>query len=394
MSKDRLKDLSQLQLSLYKKALSEAHLNTTINSPSLLSYSQKYLEMIPETFSRVNLDYFLDAMNRSHFVLYGDFHTLKQSQRGLLRLLRSFQVKYPKRHIILAMEMCQAKDQKIIDKYSSGEISDLEFLDATNYDKTWGFPWDGYKAILSHANQSGISVIGINKDESVKSSLEERDLFAAGILTKNHLKNPESLIVCLIGEFHLADDHLIAHLSKNLGKKRTTAKILRIITNVDQYSFQSTPNSLSQPTEYLHLKENLLCILNTPPWIKWKSYTLWEEMKQTNMHFSDEILNSDDDSDLFTEDTFDIDNHILNLTKDLAEFFNVEIKHSELSNFNSILFPDEDYFISIRKELKLTKKHIQSIKESVSIDGFFFIPYNNMFILSDFSLNNLSNAAG
>lgn len=395
MSKEVFTKLGRLQLSLYNKAFSEAYSIPSISSPTLLAYSQDYIESIPDTFSRVNLDYFIDAINRSSFVLYGDFHTLIQSQRGLLRLLRAFREKYSKRNIIIALEMCQANDQKIMDDYLAGRISELEFLDACRYDETWGFPWEGYKSVLNYAKQNEISVIGLNKDKSGSSKLRDRDIFASKVLKNLHIENPDSLIVSLIGEFHLADNHLIHHLDEELKQKNIDSKkILRILTNIDKYSLQGSPRTLSQSTEYLHLKENLLCILNTPPWIKWKSYVLWEEMKNTNIHFSDELFTSNDDSDLFTEESFDVDYHIFNITKDLMFFLNIKIDLSKIGNFNSIHLPDDDFFSSTKKELALTKKEIKSIRERLGIDGFYFLPHNHLFIFSDYLLNNLSNAAG
>ena len=56
----------------------------------------------------VDRSLFRSKINKRRFLLYGDFHTLKQSQRGLIRLLKAYSSLYRERPIILALEMFKA----------------------------------------------------------------------------------------------------------------------------------------------------------------------------------------------------------------------------------------------------------------------------------------------
>ena len=89
MNSPTLTQLRQLQHSLYEKAYKEAHSIVAGNSRTILAYSEKFQKSLPVRCARATQADLLSALKQHRFVLYGDFHTLRQSQRGLLRLLRT-----------------------------------------------------------------------------------------------------------------------------------------------------------------------------------------------------------------------------------------------------------------------------------------------------------------
>ena len=84
-------------------------------------------------------------------ILYGDFHTLKQSQKGFVRLLQELAVFNPSRPRLIAMEAFQANHQEVLDLLQQQKITEQDFLCRIDYEKTWGFPWRNYQRIVSHA---------------------------------------------------------------------------------------------------------------------------------------------------------------------------------------------------------------------------------------------------
>src|SRR5262245_60953631 len=85
-----LVQLKQLQRTLYDKAYKEAHSIVVGSSRTILAYSAKFERSLPRRFTKTTQATLLNNMRRHRYVLYGDFHTLRQSQRGLLRLLRAY----------------------------------------------------------------------------------------------------------------------------------------------------------------------------------------------------------------------------------------------------------------------------------------------------------------
>jgi uncharacterized iron-regulated protein len=384
--------LEELQKSLYDKAVDKAKFFAAAGSPTILNYAEKYFSSLPTTFKKTSSDHLLQKIKQQKFVLYGDFHTLKQSQRGLLRLLKSFKDKYPAQKIILALEMFRASDQKYLNRYVDGEISEQELLAACEYRKTWGFPWENYRMLIEFAIESNYKIMGINTKQGGKEPLEKRDEFASQLLVKTANRHSDAIIICLIGEYHLADEHLPAYLedrSPDLGNK-----IMRIFTNVDRYYFQTQGHHSGVSSEFLSLGSNKYCILNSPPWIKWQSYTLWEEMRSVKASEEYDWDQYEDSIELYTEEFFDIDSHILSLVGELAAFLKLPLGKSEASKFNVYFFPEQNDFDELQDRYDIPNQEMASIVERLSIDGFYFFGRGLTFIIADLSLNNLAFAAG
>lgn len=172
--------LINLQQTLYQKAFKDAHALASGVSRSLLAYSQRFEKSLPNSFERTDLRELLKSIFASNIVLYGDFHTLRQSQRGLVRLLRAVHDKPIKgRTFALALEAFRADDQRHIDAYLRGTLDEAQFLRKTDYHKNWGFPWANFKMLFDTAREYGMAVLAINSEQSGRGSLRKRDDYAA-----------------------------------------------------------------------------------------------------------------------------------------------------------------------------------------------------------------------
>lgn len=382
--------LSELQRSLYKKAFAEAKTLSANGAPTILNYSEKYAASLPDTFEHSDLDALLAAMARHRFVLYGDFHTLKQSQRGLLRLLKEFHARHPERPIILVLEMFKAKDQAHVDAYLNGELEEADFLRAIAYQNNWSFPWPPYRAILEEAQSQGFRVVGINTEGAGQDSLPKRDQFAARLMMNEARANEDALIVCLVGEYHLADEHLPKYLATESSVFHGRSSTLRIFTNVDQYAFKDQEDHALPTSEYLRLGERDFCILNCPPWIKWQSYVMWEEMRHADTWLEDD----EDEASWYTEDTFDVDSQVLALAEHLAAFLDLKLERSALTHFTLHVEPGQKAMDDLRRKHRLSPREIDLIGERLTLDGHFFIKEGGTLLISDLSLNSLGYTCG
>ena len=315
-----------------------------------------------------------------------------QSQKGLIRILRSFRTYYPEKEIVLGLEMFKAKDQEIIDRYIDGEITESQLLELTNYRKDWGFPWRNYKLVLDFAQDFNIKVYGINTENSGKDNLETRDKFCSQVLLNLKKRHPNKLVVCLIGEYHLANDHLPKFLAATDEGK---SKCLRILLNVDKYYFQNPPSHKIPTSEYLQLSEDIYCIINSPPWIKWQSYAIWEEMRNVEDDDDwDENELIDDPSAVYNEESFDIDYQVHNLLFNLVNFLQLPNQSSDLTRFRVFLSPGQDIFEDLMKKYDVPSKAVDIAIENTTLHGYYFFPWGFCFIIEDISLNNLAEMSG
>ncbi len=392
MSSTALGQLRNLHLRLYEKAFSDA--NAVRVSPSLRAYAARFDASLPQNYRRCQARDMIAASKDADFLLYGDFHTLKQSQRGFLRILRDFRKAYPKRPVLLAMELFRASDQGAVDAWLSGRISEADLLKETNYFIEWGFPWSHYRMLLEYARAEGIRVFGINTNLAGRDSLTRRDKFAAHVLMEEAQRYPEATIFTLIGEYHLAPAHLPKSLREEARRRKTQAGVTRVLANVDRYYLDLHKKEGVSPdsTEVLELGDDFYCVLNSPPWIKWQTYTFWEETRSVSDVEEDD---SDRDPDEVVDgESFDVDYHFLEMVRTLTDFLGMKSTHIELGSFSLHLSPEADFASHLEGAGIETEAASERMMARAAKDGQYVIPQRGLILLTDPSINNMAEAAG
>ena len=395
MTSTAVAQLRLLQKSLYEKAYKEAHSLVAGSSRTILSYSAKFEKSLPRRFSRSTLAELHEALRRHRFVLYGDFHTLRQSQRGLIRLLRSFTERQRSSKVVIALEMFKAIDQDFIDGYLAGRLKDERLLDSVNYQTEWGFPWPNFRMILDFARARHMPVVGVNTENAGRDALAARDRYAAKRLADAAERYPDHRIVCLIGEYHLADGHLPKALSAELKRRHMKTGVLRILNNVDQYFFSLQQEAAYGSTEYLKLKRDFYCIMNSPPWMKWQSFSLWEETRHAGLlQLADADTELGGDFDGQSEDGFDVDFQFLHFVRNLANFMALKIDPSDMESFHIHYSPEGNFYKNLTQDDQITPTDAEHMIGRALTDGVYFLTRSNTVLLTYISINNLAEAAG
>ena len=390
------RQLNDLQKALYEKAYQEAHTLAHDGHGSIITYSDRFEASLPESFTAITQDSFVDAVDAT-FCLLGDFHTLKQSQRVLVRLCRQMLKRDPHRRLVIALESFKAIDQDALDAFMSGQLDEASFLAKIRYYEYWGFPWKHFRMILDFARELSIPVLGINSENAGMDPLRYRDQVAARRLTSALEEYPDHQVLFLIGEYHLADDHLPSALRREVLRRQVDASIVRVLSNVDRYFFKISPNSHPTDTQYLKLRDNLFCVMNAPPWVKWQSYAIFEETRSLSR--DDDLGEMDEHAesefDLYTEQTFDFDHQVQNLLHDLGDLLNVELSRSELCGFNVFTGTEVEFLADF---VTGSSGHEGSLGDRVLEravhDGVYYFHPKQTILLTDYSVNNIAEAAG
>lgn len=376
METARLK-LQELHEYLYEKAKDEALSYPSFRSNSVKEYANSYQKSLPETFENSTIDNVLESFIKSRVLLYADFHTLRQTQKGFIRFLRHVLLKKPDQKITVMLEAFRASDQNILERYTKNEMTEEEFLDRTDYFQSWGFPWENYEPILRLSQNGNLKFKGLNTDRCGRDSLEDRDEFAANLIEKTIEDDPEQIVICLIGEYHLGDMNLVRHFNE--------LSPTRLFTNVDKYYFES--RSMDKPSEYLFLKDNAFCLINSPPWIKWQSYCLWEETRNSLLELTAE------DDEHYTEEGLDLEYQTHYLTHHIANFTKLNLSNLDLSRFSIEANLSENTHFDT-KISSLNKAQQKQVKEGLDKTGFYFDLKTNSILIQDVSLNNLAEISG
>ena len=384
--------VKQLQTKLYRQARSAAQELTAGDDVSIIGYSRSFEQSLPRRFKKINREDFFTGIVDANIILYGDFHTLKQSQKGFVRLLQELALFNPSRPRLIAMEAFQAAHQEVLDEFQQQTIDEQQFLQRINYEKTWGFPWQNYQRIINYAIAEKIPIFGINGSSKAKGKdkdkLAQRDRFCAQKLTKLAQQFPQHQILCITGEYHLADQQLPAVLAHSLQKNNLKhKKVVRVVSNIDQYYFSLNFPSEFTISHYLYLKKNLYCLMDTPPWVKWHSYTFWEEQRNASVQLGSSER-------LYNEIMIDLDYHVLSLVSDLVKFFKFSSNPVILTLFNLVSGAPEEIIQQAQQQKLVASYAMKTVAVRLALDEFFYIDRSKTILLTKVSLNNLAEAAG
>ena len=102
------------------------------HNPGIEIYEREYLRYVKSYAEVSNKSDLIKKVLAADLIFHGDYHTLRQSQRSVLRILREIEVK---RDIILCLEMFHGRDQKHIDLFMAGKLSEKSFLKKIDNDK-------------------------------------------------------------------------------------------------------------------------------------------------------------------------------------------------------------------------------------------------------------------
>lgn len=271
-------ELIRIHKKNYRQNLKWVQENLGAN-PGLAKYEKeyrRYLKNYEEISSKAEL---IKKVLSADLIYHGDYHTLKQSQHSVVRVLRAIK---GKRDVIMCLEMFHAADQKAVDRFMAGELPEKAFLEKIEYAKKWPFRWENWRPIIEFCRQNSIPVAGINTESNAQQGIEklrERDRFSARIIARKVIRNPGKLIYVVDGDYHVAPNHLPKEVRSLLTSLDVTAKTLIILQNADNLYWKLCSQGLEE-ADVLKISENIYCVMNTMPANKIQSYLNWLEYSQ------------------------------------------------------------------------------------------------------------------
>ena len=320
------------QKKLYLDFLKRIYKLTGKKKGTLTHYEMEFQNSLPRDYEVAHPDKLLGSFAESDIVLFGDFHTLVNSQEILLRTLKLYVEKNGTEGLGIALEAFLAKDKKDLSLFLSAEISEEELLKRTQYYKKWCFPWAHYRKILLFAKENKIPVFPVNsslksvymRDEDISRNLS-RGLVSLGEKGK---------IFCLIGEFHLAEKHLHLKLIHRNRSFRKRIRLMRVLSNVDEYFFSKKEKRNRIFPDCLFLSQNYYCLVDTPPWIKWFTYAQWEDdLEQETLHIRSQEGLEVNDYLRFSSSYDDVEFFLGELVKKVASFFHVTVNINDFYRY-------------------------------------------------------------
>ncbi len=284
--------LLQIQRSLYDRFRSSARQSVGDLSPPLRKYFQEYQRELVDYKALSSHAELVGAFLRADIFVCGDYHTLPEAQRTVLRLLTDSiaRLRAKRRRPVLALEMLRPSHNPTVRQYLSGRLNERDFLNEIGFDRNWGFDWANYRPLFELARKEGIRLVGLNASpKGRKPTLQQRDRFAARVLAGIVRTDPRATVLALVGDLHLAQNHLPSALKKEFGK-RDPRKVVVLHQNPERIYWKLASRGLEQQGRVLKLKRDVYCVMNTPPWVKLQSYLRWLDWTDGAHETTDEFL--------------------------------------------------------------------------------------------------------
>jgi uncharacterized iron-regulated protein len=206
-------------------------------------------------------------------VFVGDYHALPNSQRFLTALLREPELR--QRPLVLGVEPIFSHDQHILDEWRRGEIDEEELRRRVRFDLDWGYDWPPFYELLFAAREHDAEIYGLDcmPREDLR-KITVRDRHAADKIAELRHRHPDALALILVGESHLAPQHLPALLQQRLPAE----PVLTVLQNVDSLYWR-TAGEAGDHVEAVAVRktscENVLCVFNATPLEKYEHYRLY-----------------------------------------------------------------------------------------------------------------------
>lgn len=305
------------------------------------------------------------ALNRARIVLAADFHAYAQSQRAHIRVLRDH-VQAEK--VVLALECLAQKHDDTIADFLRGRMSEARFLEAVDWDKSWGFPWESYRPLFELARDRGFTVCGLNPGRM--SDLAKRDRWTSERLRRLARQEPGALIFAVIGEWHLG--HLPARLERHANKPED---VVVLFQDVESLYFKLAREGLETSVELLQKGSRHFCLMVSPPWMKWQSYLMYLEQAY--------------DRDLQEDLAIDYSDHVVSLIELLETDLKIETRKARVQ----VYCPNSRTPLA-RLKMSLKRGQAKALVYHLEHDLSFFLVERDWLYLSRPTINHASSLAG
>jgi hypothetical protein len=219
-----------LQWSLFRHQQRQLDALVVGASPAFKAYEKRYRAATRRSRRPVPVSAVHAAVAHSDLVYVGDYHTLKLAQQGYLQLVEAALA--TGRRVVLALEFVEAKHQPQVDAFLAGRLAEKRFLARIGHPYRGPFDiWPNFKPIFELARARGLELLAIDHRAKGPRSLELRDEAAARRLAAVARAEDRPLVVVLMGQFHIAPEHLPAKVTARL--KSVSRRSLVVYQNAE-----------------------------------------------------------------------------------------------------------------------------------------------------------------
>lgn len=258
-----------LQQSLYRRQQQKIRQLVVGASPAFRRYEGEYRRATASFRRKLPIAEVHLQLQQADIVYVGDYHTLKAAQQGYLDLLAAAVASG--RRVVIALEFVEGKHQAQVEALIAGRIKARVFLDRIGHPYRGAFDvWPHFEPIFDFARTHRLEVAAIDRRAAGSRSLQVRDGYAARKLAALAREDDRPLVVVLMGQFHIAPDHLPARVKKALGAVQR--RHLVVYQNAEGVYWALAREGRADSTSAVEVRPGELCLVSSSPVVCQQSF--------------------------------------------------------------------------------------------------------------------------
>lgn len=130
----------------------------------------------------------LAQLARQQVVLLGETHDSAEDHRWQLHTLAQLHALRP--NLAIGFEMFPRRLQPVLDRWVAGELSETQFLRETDWDRVWGYDARMYLPLFHYARMNRLPMLALNVERSLVSAVDAKGWDAVPVAEREGLKRP------------------------------------------------------------------------------------------------------------------------------------------------------------------------------------------------------------
>lgn len=367
-------ELLQIEKRIFRQNQQIINDSVEVYDPHFEQYRNRYTRSVKEYQRRAKLSQVENDMDKSRVILVGDYHTLDQSQRSFVRVLRSF-FKNKGKNVVVAMEAIQKRHQRYLNQYLLDGIDQQTFVKKIGFKKHWFFDlWNNYAVIFDFLKYHQVPVFAVEAPGYEKKSLKERDEFMADEILSLAQLHPNEKIVVLVGDLHLAPQHLPKEIEKRAKKAKIKLPITTLYQNSANIYWHLSEKEMLDHTLVVKLRERSYCRMHTPPIIVQQSYINWLYHDEGNF------------------DWIDSKSSFVNLVERIAQVLGLKLP-KDYQNVEVYTCGDLGFMKLLSRKKEFSKTELQFIRRQIENSESYFLPAQRIAYIANVSIHHAAEEA-
>lgn len=117
----------------------------------------------------------MDLLSGARLVCVGETHDNIHAHRVQLLVIRELHRRYPGQ-VAIGMEMFREPQQEALDRWTRGELTEIEFLKSSKWYDNWGSDFGYYRDILNFAREQRIDIVALNPSRELQDAVSRSGL--------------------------------------------------------------------------------------------------------------------------------------------------------------------------------------------------------------------------